>query len=292
MATKRPLIRLIAGPTASGKSALALKLAAEADAVILNADSMQVYRDLRILTARPTVEEEALAEHRLFGVADAADPWSAGRWLRAATQALYETAGEGRPVLVVGGTGLYFHALTRGLADIPPVSEAARQAAAERFDQEGEPAFRDALRAADPEAEARIAPADRQRLVRALSVAEQTGRPLSAWQAETRPVLGPEDYEAMVLAPSRAELYARCDARLDRMVGDGVLDEVEALAARGLDDALPAMKASGLREFLRHIRGEWPLDRAVDAAKRETRRYAKRQLTWLRNQTPDWPRAG
>lgn len=291
MAQNGSPIRLIAGPTASGKSALALRLAAETGGVIINADSMQLYSDLRLLTARPSAAEEALAPHRLYGVADAADGWSVGRWLRAATAVLAELAAEGRTAIVVGGTGLYFHALTRGLADVPPVDPSVRDEAGARYDAEGEARFRAGMRAVDPEAEARIAPGDRQRLVRALSVHAASGRALSAWQAETRPVLAAGSYEAVVIAPAdRDGLYARCDARLDVMVASGVMDEVAALIARDLDPRLPAMKATGLRELARAASGEASLIEAVEAAKRETRRYAKRQLTWFRNQTANWPR--
>jgi len=285
-----PPIRLIAGPTASGKSALALRLARETGAVIVNADSMQVYADLRLLTARPSPEEEAQAEHRLYGVADAAEAWSVGRWLRAAMAVLEELRREGRPAIVVGGTGLYFRALTQGLADIPAVPDAVRAALTDRFDADGEPAFRAALAAVDPQAAARIAPGDRQRLVRALSVHAATGASLSEWRAATTPVLAPDDYEALVLEPDRVELYRRCDARLQVMLDAGLLDEVEALAGRGLAPSLPAMKATGLREFVAHLQRRTTLEEALAAARRETRRYAKRQLTWFRNQTPGWPR--
>ena len=285
-----PPIRLIAGPTASGKSALALRLAAETGGVILNADSMQLYRDLRLLTARPSAEEEARAEHRLYGVADAADAWSVGRWLRAAVVELEALKADGRTAIVVGGTGLYFRALVEGLADIPPVPDAVRASMTERYAREGEDAFRGALATVDPASAARIAPGDQQRLVRALSVHQASGTALSDWRAATSPVLAPGDYDAVVLEPDRAELYARCDARLERMLGDGLLAEVEALRARRLDTILPAMKATGLREFTAHLDGALTLAEALDAAQRETRRYAKRQLTWFRNQTPDWPR--
>ncbi len=284
-------IRLIAGPTASGKSALALRLAAETGGVILNADSMQLYRDLRLLTARPTEAEEAGAEHRLYGVADAADAWSVGRWLRAAVVELAALKAEGRTAIIVGGTGLYFRALVEGLADIPAVPDTVRTEMTERYAREGEGAFRAALAAVDPASAARIAPGDQQRLVRALSVHEATGTALSDWRAATAPVLAPGDYDALVLEPDRAELYARCDARLERMLAEGLLAEVEALRARRLDPILPAMKATGLREFTAHLDGALTLAEALEAAQRETRRYAKRQLTWFRNQTPDWPRA-
>jgi tRNA dimethylallyltransferase len=281
---------LIAGPTAGGKSALALRLAEELGGEVVNADALQVYRDLRILSARPTAADEARVPHHLYGFVDAAETWSVGKWLRHAQEALARIAARGRPAVVVGGTGLYFRALTQGLADIPAVPEAVRRLARERFDRLGEAAVRQALAKADPAAAARIAPGDRQRLVRALEVLEATGRPLSAWQAATSPALQPGAWRAMVVEPPRAELYARCDARFEAMVEAGALEETRALLKRGLDPALPAMKAVGVRELGRHLSGELSLPDAVALARQETRRYAKRQLTWFRNQTPDWPR--
>jgi tRNA dimethylallyltransferase len=282
-----PPITLIAGPTASGKSRLALGLARQTGALIVNADSQQLYADLRVLTARPSADEEVQADHRLYGVADAADAWSVGRWSRAAMALLAELD---RPAVLVGGTGLYFTALTKGLADIPAVPDAMRATVQARFDAEGEPVFRRALAAIDPEAERSIAPGDRQRLVRALAVAEASGRPLTAWRADTRPLLAPGSYDALVVEPDRAALYAACDARAAAMVDSGALDEVRALLARGLDPELPAMKAVGVRELAAHLRGETSLDQALDALRQTTRNYAKRQLTWFRNQTPGWRR--
>ena len=283
-------IWLIAGPTASGKSALALRLSRETGSEIVNADALQLYRDLRILSARPSSEEEASAPHHLFGVADAADGWSAGRWLTAARAALADIATRNRPAIVVGGTGLYFRALTQGLADIPPIPRAEREAAEQVFDVEGEAALRAVLRGLDPSAEARISAGDRQRLTRALAVARATGRALSAWQAETKAVIAPETWRAMVLEPPREALYARIDARLTAMVEAGALAEAAALMQRGLDPRLPAMKAVALRELAACAAGEARLEDAIAAAQQASRRYAKRQLTWLRNQTPDWPR--
>jgi tRNA dimethylallyltransferase len=286
---------LIAGPTASGKSGLALRLAEAsgadtAGAEIVNADSMQLYGALRVLTARPTVEEEARVRHHLYGVADAAETWSVGVWLRAATRALAEIAARHRPAIVVGGTGLYFSALTQGLADIPPIPDDVRAHVRALIDRLGEDAFRQALALADPEAAARIAPGDRQRLCRAMEVSTATGRSLTAWHASTAPVLTQGAYRSLVLDPPRDALYARCDTRLGAMAAGGGLDEVRALMARGLDPALPAMKALGVREFARHLAGELTLDQAISLARQETRRYAKRQITWFRNQTPHWPR--
>jgi tRNA dimethylallyltransferase len=283
-------IWLIAGPTASGKSALALRLAGKVGAEIVNADALQLYSDLQVLSARPSADEEGRAPHHLFGVADAVDGWSVGRWLRAACGMLDDIASRGRPAIVVGGTGLYFRALTEGLADIPPVPRTERDAAEQVFDAEGEAAARAALRALDPASAARIAPGDRQRLTRALAVARATGRPLSAWQADTRPALAPDSWRAVVLEPPRAALYARIDARLAAMVETGAVEEAAALMRRGLDPRLPAMKAVGLRELAACAAGETTQDAALAAAQQATRRYAKRQLTWIRTQTPGWLR--
>lgn len=287
-----PLITLLAGPTASGKSALALDWAQRTGGLILNADSQQLYADLRVLTARPSAQDEATAEHALYGVADAAEAWSVGRWSRAALPLIAAAAGENRPVLLVGGTGLYFHALTRGLAEVPEPGEAARAAAAALYDDSGEAVVRERLRALDPAAEATIGPRDRQRLVRALAVAEGTGRPLSTWQADTRPLLSPGSWRGHVLEPDRAALYAACDARAVAMVDGGALAEVDALLARGLSPELPAMKAVGVRELATVLRGEASMDEALVQLQQATRNYAKRQLTWFRNQTPDWARIG
>ena len=283
-------VTLIAGPTASGKSALALARARETGAVVVNADSQQLYADLRILSARPSAEDEVAAEHWLYGVADAADAWSVGRWARAVAPLLDELKAQGRPALIVGGTGLYFTALTKGIADIPDVPVSAREAAQETYDFLGEDALRARLSERDPRAAAAIAPGDRQRLTRAWAVLETTGRALSDWQAETRPLLAPGTYDRLVIEPERAALYANCDRRVGRMVEQGALDEVRALTRRRLDPDLPAMKAVGVRDFAAHLKGKVTLDEAVDAVRQATRNYAKRQLTWFRNQTPDWPR--
>jgi tRNA dimethylallyltransferase len=285
-----PRIWLIAGPTASGKSALALRLARAIGGEIVNADSMQLYADLAVLTARPAREETLLAPHHLSGVVDAADGWSVGRWLEAARKVLDDIALWRRPAIVVGGTGLYFRALTRGLAAMPAVPRAVTDRLELEAGAAGELALRPQLAALDPEAEARIARGDRQRLLRALAVAEYTGRPLTAWQADTDPVLKPGDWRGVVIEPPRAALYAACDARLAAMFEGGAIEEVRALHARRLDPALPAMKAVGVREIIDHLEGRATRAEALARAQQETRRYAKRQLTWLRNQTPDWPR--
>ena len=279
----QPSITLIAGPTASGKSALAMRMARETGAEIVGADSMQIYHGLEILTAAPTAEERAEVPHHLVGVADAAEAWSVGRWQDAAKQALDDILGRGRPAIIVGGTGLYFAALTKGLADIPQVSREESAAL-------DEPALRNALQALDPAAVARIKPGDLQRLIRAHAVAVETGRSLSEWQATTQPLLPEGSWRGLVIEPDRAALYARCDARLAAMVEHGALEEAARLDARGLSPALPALKAVGYRALAAHMRGETTLADALAAAQGETRRYAKRQLTWFRNQTPDWER--
>ncbi len=288
---KTPRLTLIAGPTASGKSRLALDMAAQTGAVIINADSQQLYADLRILSARPSVEDEARAEHRLYGVADAAESWSVGRWTRAVMPLLDELAAQSRPALLVGGTGLYFNALTRGLADIPAVPDVVRDAVQADYDAEGEAAFRRRLAEVDPKSAAAITPGDRQRLIRALAVARATDRSLSDWIADTRPLLEPGSWNGLVLEPDREALYASCDLRVGQMIDQGALDEVKALTDRHLDHSLPAMKAVGVRELIAHLAGETSLKQAVRQTQQATRNYAKRQLTWFRNQTPDWPRA-
>jgi tRNA dimethylallyltransferase len=270
--SKPPLVTLIAGPTASGKSALALKMARETGAVIINADSQQLYADLRILTARPSPEDEAQAEHRLYGVADAAEAWSVGKWIRAALAILA------------------FTALTRGLADIPPVASAVRDQVEADFLVQGEALFRTRLAEIDPAAAQAIEAGDRQRLVRAMSVHAATGRPLTAWKSQTQPLLAPESWTGLVIEPDRQVLYADCDRRADLMVENDALDEVRRLVARDLSPALPAMKAVGVRELAAYVSGALDREAAVAALKQATRNYAKRQLTWFRNQCRDWSR--
>ena len=283
---------LIAGPTASGKSALALALAERIGGEIVNADSMQVYADLDILTARPSAEDLIRVSHHLYGFVDGDEIWSTGLWLRACLQVLERLRAAGKPAIVTGGTGLYFRALTIGLAEAPEVPPEARAAARQDYERLGESAFRAALGALDPAAVARIAAGDRQRLVRAMEVAIGTDRPLTEWNADTRPALPPGSWRGLVLEPPRAELYARIDQRVEAMIAAGALEEAARLAARRLDPQLPLMKAVGLRPLMAHLAGELSLAEAIAQTQMDTRRYAKRQLTWFRNQTPDWPRHG
>ncbi len=280
---------LIAGPTASGKSALALALADEIGAEIVNADALQVYRDLRVLSARPSAAEEARAPHHLFGHVDGAVRYSVGGWARDAAAALAAIAARGRPAIVVGGTGLYFRALTQGLSEAPDIPPSVRGEAEARLAAIGLPAFREEVVAADP-AMARLKPGDRQRHIRAWEVHRVTGRPLSAFQSGGAPMIA-APAARIVLEPPRAALYRAIEERFDAMLAGGALAEVEALAARRLSPALPVMKAVGVPELLDHLAGRLSLDAATSFAKQSSRRFAKRQMTWFRNQTPDWPRA-
>ena len=274
---------LIAGPTASGKSAAALKIAERFGATIINADSMQVYADLKILTARPTTEEETRAPHRLFGTIDGAVNYSAGRWARAAGEILAEIGD--RPVVFVGGTGLYLRALTEGLSDVPAVPEAVRERI--RSEAEGRVAeeLHGELKARDPETASRLSASDRQRILRALEVLAATERPLASFLgARAAPALEIHEWAGLYLAPDREELYRRIEARFDAMLAQGALDEVAALMKRRLDPALPVMRAHGVPHLIAHLEGRITLAEAAERSKLDTRHYAKRQFTWARRQ--------
>jgi len=280
---------LIAGPTASGKSALALALARRLDGAVINADSMQVYRDLHIITARPTPAEEAQAPHLLYGHIDAAEDYSVGRWCVDAAAAVAEAERAGRLPIVVGGTGLYFKALTRGLAAVPPIPSEIRAGVRQRLQAEGAAALHAELVERDPTTARRLTPRDRARVSRALEVVLATGRSLTDWHREGMPpAFDPARAVKVFLAVDRAELYRRIDARFDAMLAAGALEEVRALRGRGLDPSLPAMKAHGVPWLIRHLAGEIDLATAAEEAKRDTRHYTKRQATWFRHQLPDW----
>jgi tRNA dimethylallyltransferase len=280
---------LIAGPTASGKSALALMLAEALGGTIINADAMQVYRDLRILTARPLPAEEARVPHLLYGHVDAAENYSVGRWCVDASAALAAVERGGRLPIFAGGTGLYFKALTRGLAAVPPIPPQIRAAVRARLAREGLAALYAELSERDGANARRLMPGDRARITRALEVFLSTGRSLTDWHRDGMPpALDPQLAVKVFLDVDRAELYRRIDARFDAMLAAGALEEVRALASRRLDAALPAMKAHGVPWLIRHLNGEIDLPAAIEAAKRDTRRYTKRQATWFRHQLPDW----
>jgi tRNA dimethylallyltransferase len=284
-----PEIILIAGPTASGKSALALALAEKLRGVIVNADSMQVYRDLRVITARPTPKEEARVPHRLYGRIDAAENYSVGRWRTDAAATIDATKRYGRAAIVVGGTGLYFNALIRGLAAVPPIPDEIREQVRARLESEGINKLHTELMQRDPAAAARLMPGDRARITRALEVVLATGRSLLAWHEEGNAAsLDAARAAKIFLSPDRDALMQRIDARFDEMVASGAIEEVQALAARDLDPNLPAMKAHGVPWLIRHLRGEISLEEAAEGAKRDTRQYTKRQATWFRNQLPEF----
>ena len=281
---------LIAGPTASGKSALALKLAEKFRGAIINADSMQVYRDLRIITARPTPEEETRVPHLLYGHVDASVNYSVGQYARDAHTALADAIRLGRLPIFVGGSGLYFKALTKGLAAVPPIPPEIRLTVRKRLTVEGVAALHAELVRYDPAA-ARLSPNDRARIARALEVVLATGRPLADWhRTGMPPLLDAKSAVKVFLAPDRDELYRRIDTRFETMLTAGALGEVRALAARHLDPLLPAMKAHGVPWLIRHLRGDISVEEAAESAKKDTRHYAKRQFTWFRHQLADWPR--
>ncbi|MGA7456207.1 MAG: tRNA (adenosine(37)-N6)-dimethylallyltransferase MiaA [Methyloceanibacter sp.] len=285
----RPKAILIAGPTASGKSAAALDLAQRLGGAVINADSMQVYRELAILTAQPSPAEMQLAPHRLYGTVPASEPYSAGRFVEDAARALRNAAGEGSVPIFVGGTGLYFKVLTEGLAavpDVPPEIRAHWRAEAEKIGTAG--LYRE-LQARDPVMAARLRPSDPQRILRALEVIDATSISLAEWQGgDAAPLLEPGAVLRIVIAPEREALYAGIDARFDRMIARGAVEEVRALLTQGLDPGLPAMRAHGVRELAVYLSGGSSLAASVEKSKTESRRYAKRQMTWLRRFMQDW----
>lgn len=284
---------VIAGPTASGKSPMALAVAEAFAGTVINADSMQIYRELRVLTARPGPDACARAPHKLYGVLAAAERCSVALWRRMAVDEIAAAQADGRLPVVVGGTGLYLDALMRGLAPVPEIPAAVRADARALHHRLGGAAFREALRRRDPVSAARLEAGDSQRLVRAYEVVAATGRTLPDWQAEGRAAAADSnrpprpDFLTLVLAPPRPALYAACDARFRSMVAAGGLDEAAALAALDLDPTLPVMKALGVRELIAHVRGHVPLAVAIARGQQATRRYAKRQSTWFRHRLAD-----
>lgn len=269
-----------------------MRLAAERGGVVINADAMQVYRDLRVLTARPAPADEAAVPHRLFGHVDAALAHSVAAWLADAAEALAAVREAGLPAIVVGGTGLYLAALTEGIAPVPPVPEAVRAHWRERRETESSEALHAALAVRDPEMAARLRPTDPQRVLRALEVIDGTGRSLAEWQAERgEPLVPPETATRVVLAPPRGHLRETIARRFRTMMEEGAVEEAAALAARGLSPDLPAMKAIGVRPLAAYAAGELDRSAAVERAVTESRQYAKRQETWFRHRFADWDRA-
>jgi tRNA dimethylallyltransferase len=289
MALKRkPPVIVIAGPTASGKSALALRFAEQSDGVIVNADSAQIYRDLPILSAAPTAPEAARAEHRLYGVLDGAEPCSAAQWAEMAKREIADIHSSGGLPILVGGTGLYLRTLLQGIAPVPSIDpEIRRTVRASRVEQN-----RSRLARLDPDAATKLNPADTTRIARALEVVLSTGRTLADWQQQREGGIENKiDLRSLVLLPPRDWLYGRCDERFARMVDAGAADEVSALLARKLDPGLPVMRAIGVKEIAAWLQGEIGRNEAVAAGQQATRRYAKRQYTWFAHQPPEsWPR--
>jgi tRNA dimethylallyltransferase len=281
---------LIAGPTASGKSALALRLAERLNGVVINADSMQVYGDLRIITARPSKQEEARVPHRLYGHVDASVNYSVGAWCYDVGQVLAQAEQYGRVPILVGGTGLYFSVLTKGLAAVPPIPAEIRERVRGKLAREGVAPLYQELLERDPAAAHRLMPNDRSRISRALEVVLATGRSLAEWHREGMPPLIDGSRAAKVfITCEREELKRRIEARFAAMLQAGALNEVRVLAARHLDPTFPAMKAHGVPWLIRHLGGEITLEEAAAGGVMDTRRYAKRQVTWFKNQLPDWP---
>ena len=285
---------LIAGPTASGKSRLALELAERHGGAVVNADSMQVYSILDVLTARPGADEMGRAPHLLYGHVEPAIAYSTGAWLRDVVSLADSGKLSAAPSIFVGGTGLYFRALEEGISEMPDIPKPIRERWRYELAEKGADKLHRILMREDPQVAMMLRAGDGQRIVRALEVLEASGRSILKWQAERgKPLIDRESARFIVIEPDRAELVARIDRRFDGMIEAGALAEVEALAARNLDPQLPAMKAIGVRELQSALKGETGMDEAIERAKIATRQYAKRQSTWFRHQLgPHWTRVG
>jgi len=278
---------LIAGPTASGKSALAMELAENLRGIIINADSMQVYCELAVLTARPSAADEMRIPHRLYGHVKASERYSVGRYQEEATHALAEARAGNRVAIFTGGTGLYFDALTKGLSPIPAVPAEIRESVRVRFETMGREPFFEEFARRDPVTASKLRASDTQRVQRAAAVLEATGRPLAEWKDMSgRPVLTGLRVARLVLAPSREVLFERIDRRFEAMVRQGALEEARLLL--GLDPSLPAAKALGLPQLQTYLTGQGSLESAIGVAQLATRHYVKRQMTWFRNRMREW----
>ena len=280
---------LIAGPTASGKSALAARMARGCGGIVVNADSMQVYKELRILTARPSETEEASVPHRLYGIRAACEPYSVAAWLEDLAPLAVAARRGGPPLIITGGTGLYFKGLLEGLSPVPEIAGEIREYWRAEVAARGSEELHAVLRGRDPAMAERLPPSDSQRIVRALEVLDATGQSLLDWQQVAGdPLIREEEAERLYVCPPRAALYERCNTRLDRMIEAGALDEVRFLRDLRLDPSLPIMRALGVRPFLAFFDGLLTWEAAREDAKTETRRYAKRQLTWARRNMISW----
>tara|TARA_B110000438_G_scaffold289847_1_gene324873 strand:+ start:4007 stop:4939 length:933 start_codon:yes stop_codon:yes gene_type:complete len=278
-------ILLISGPTASGKSGLALRVAEELDGVVVNADSMQVYADLRVLTARPSTEDEARAPHKLYGNRDGAEACTAADWANDAAEEIQKAREAGQQPIVVGGTGLYIKTLLEGIAAIPDIPAEVREAGRRLRLEHGNDALYQSLKYKDPEGAEKLKPKDRQRVLRAWEVVEATGTPLHVWQKKpSTPLLPDAQFFSVLFEPDRETLYAACDSRFDAMLEAGALGEVEVLIQRNLNPSLPVMKALGVPELAAFLAGDITQEEAITKAQQHTRNYAKRQTTWFRTQ--------
>jgi len=284
---------LIAGPTASGKSALSLRLAKDLNGVVINADSMQVYDGMRVLTACPSVEDEQAAPHKLYRFLDAEETCSAAFWAAQAMAEIESAWQAGQVPIVIGGTGMYFKVLLEGIAHIPDIDTAVRETVRAECDEKGSEHLHKELAIADSVIAERLSPNDSQRVCRAVEVYRSTGKALSQWHRDTEPgLLQAADtagfVNKLVLSPEREELYERCNRRFDIMLSEGAIDEVKALMQRSLPTSLPAMRALGVPQLIMYLQGKHNLDEVSEEAKMQTRRFAKRQLTWFRNQFSEW----
>jgi len=274
---------IIAGPTASGKSAMAIDIARKLNGVIINADSMQIYHDLSVLTARPSEADMQAVPHRLYGVMDGAENCSVGKWLALAHDEVGRAWQDGQMPILVGGTGMYLQAALEGISPIPDIPQEVRKAVIAQHQKIGADAFHAMLASLDAEIAERLFPTDTQRVLRAMEVVTHTGIPLSEWQKKPRVSMIEAEALSILHLPPRQEIYQRIEARFDRMIEAGALDEVACLRDRQLDPDLPVMKALGVKILLDNLAGLIDEEEAIERVKRDTRRYAKRQMTWLRN---------
>ena len=283
-ATDKPPVMVIAGPTASGKSALGLKLADALGGEIVNADSMQIYQDLPILTAMPDAEDQAQVPHHGYGILDGAERCSVARWLNLTRDLVADIHARGKTPILIGGTGMYIRAAIEGISPIPEIAPQYRDAASVQYDDMGGAAFRQALAEKDPALAARLNDGDRQRLIRGMEVVLATGRPLSQWQSIPLQGQIKADFTTVIIMPPRHELYDAINRRYPLMLEKGGIEEAQQLMVRGLDPSLPLMKAVGLPPVLAHLRGEIDAETMVTLSCQDSRRYAKRQITWFNNQ--------
>lgn len=279
-----PII-ILAGPTASGKSALAMEMAKTLDVVIINADSKQVYREIPLITAQPSPEEQALVPHRLYGHISVAQHYTVSEWVADAVKTINKTRAEGKIPLLVGGTGMYLNALMKGFSDVPKNDPVLFADACALLEKIGNDAFHQKL---DPDMAAKLHPGDTQRMIRAYTVWQQTGKSLAWWQAQKKPVIFPaKDFLCFFLNRPREEVYEDCNRRFEKMVDTGIIDEVKALISLKLDPHLPAVKGHGVPEIFAYLSGEMTLEQAITQAQRNTRHYIKRQYTWFTHQMPE-----